>query len=222
MDSRLGGDGPGPRGRVALTVGESLLLPASSRRFSRVPIRTPDFHRLLASRPCSVVKVALAFRRAYEYAVLHHASPPRGDCGPGSIEEVRRHCNTQSTRSPSVVSGATSRAGHAVVGMVRPSALAVLRLMASSNFVGCSTGRSAGWAPFRILSTYVAARRKLSGPRPRAPSARTSPVLGVVLRGRRSVLCGKETSRLAVREGHRHAAWSAPQMRSRTHQACGG
>ena len=32
-------------------------------------------------------------------------------------------------------------------------ALAVLRLMASSNFVGCSTGRSAGMVPLRILST---------------------------------------------------------------------
>src|SRR5262245_61513490 len=38
-------------------------------------------------------------------------------------------------------------------GIVRPRALAVLRLMISSNFVGCSTGRSAGLAPFRILST---------------------------------------------------------------------
>ncbi len=36
-------------------------------------------------------------------------------------------------------------------GIVRPSAFAVLRLMTSSNFVGCSTGRSAGLAPFRIL-----------------------------------------------------------------------
>src|SRR5262249_52989962 len=41
---------------------------------------------------------------------------------------------------------------------VRPRALAVLRLMASSYFVGCSTGRSAGLAPFRILSIYVADR----------------------------------------------------------------
>ena len=38
-------------------------------------------------------------------------------------------------------------------GIVRPSALAVLRLMTSSNFVVCSTGRSPGFAPFRILST---------------------------------------------------------------------
>ena len=38
-------------------------------------------------------------------------------------------------------------------GIVRPICLAVLRLITSSNFVGCSTGRSAGLAPFRILST---------------------------------------------------------------------
>src|SRR5262249_43379212 len=44
-------------------------------------------------------------------------------------------------------------------GIVRPRALAVLRLMTNSNFVGCSTGKSAGLAPLRILSTYVAARR---------------------------------------------------------------
>ena len=38
-------------------------------------------------------------------------------------------------------------------GMVQPMAFAVLRLMISSNLVTCSTGRSAGLAPFRILST---------------------------------------------------------------------
>jgi hypothetical protein len=35
--------------------------------------------------------------------------------------------------------------------MVRPSASAALRLMTSSNFVGCSTGRSAGLVPFEDL-----------------------------------------------------------------------
>jgi hypothetical protein len=48
-------------------------------------------------------------------------------------------------------------------GIVIPSAWAVFKLMTSSNFVGCSTGKSAGLAPFRILSTYVAARRNWSG-----------------------------------------------------------
>jgi hypothetical protein len=35
-------------------------------------------------------------------------------------------------------------------GIVRPSALAVFRLMTSSNLVGCWTGKSAGFAPLRI------------------------------------------------------------------------
>jgi hypothetical protein len=38
-------------------------------------------------------------------------------------------------------------------GIVRPRALAVLRLITSSNLVGCSMGKSAGLAPRRILST---------------------------------------------------------------------
>jgi hypothetical protein len=44
-------------------------------------------------------------------------------------------------------------------GIVRPIRLAVFRFTTSSNFVGCSTGRSAGLAPLKILSTYVPARR---------------------------------------------------------------
>jgi hypothetical protein len=44
-------------------------------------------------------------------------------------------------------------------GIVRPICFAVLRLMTSSNFVGCSTGISAGLVPLRILSTINATRR---------------------------------------------------------------
>ena len=45
----------------------------------------------------------------------------------------------------------SSAVANSVSGMVRPSALAVLRLMTNSNLVGCRTGRSAGLAPLRIL-----------------------------------------------------------------------
>ena len=41
-------------------------------------------------------------------------------------------------------------------GMARPSALAVLRLITNSNFVGCSIGRSPGLAPLSILSMKLA------------------------------------------------------------------
>jgi hypothetical protein len=38
-----------------------------------------------------------------------------------------------------------------VFGTVRPSALAVLRLMINSNLVACTTGNSAGFSPLRTL-----------------------------------------------------------------------
>ena len=40
-------------------------------------------------------------------------------------------------------------------GIVRPICFAAFRLITNSNFVGCSTGNSAGFALFRILSTQV-------------------------------------------------------------------
>src|SRR5262249_46231202 len=52
-------------------------------------------------------------------------------------------------------------------GMVRPMALAVLRLMTSSNFVGCSTGSSAAFTPRSRRSTSKPAHRyivAMSGP----------------------------------------------------------
>ena len=58
------------------------------------------------------------------------------------------HCN-----KPQLYSITSSARASSVGGTVRPSALAVLRLMTSSIFVGCSTGSSAGLAPFKILST---------------------------------------------------------------------
>src|SRR6516162_6450944 len=47
--------------------------------------------------------------------------------------------------------------------IVRPSAVAVIRLMTRSNLIGCSTGKLAGFAPRRILSTKSPARRNRSG-----------------------------------------------------------
>src|SRR5262249_16347315 len=62
-------------------------------------------------------------------------------------------------RSYSITSSArTSSEG----GMVKPSAFAVLRLITSSNLVGCCTGRLAGPSPLRIRSMYDALRRKTS------------------------------------------------------------
>src|SRR5262249_24612332 len=53
-------------------------------------------------------------------------------------------------RTHSITSSARWRKSRLIVS---PSACAVLRLTTSSNLVGCSIGKSAGFAPFKILST---------------------------------------------------------------------
>jgi hypothetical protein len=47
----------------------------------------------------------------------------------------------------------SSARASSVGGISRPSALAVLRLMINSKRVGCSTGKSPGFAPFKIFPT---------------------------------------------------------------------
>src|SRR5450759_4611044 len=65
-----------------------------------------------------------------------------------TISANRRH----SHRSKQHLYTITSSARVSSVGeMFRPSTLAVLRLITSSNLVGCSTGKSAGFAPLNTL-----------------------------------------------------------------------
>src|SRR5262249_39966790 len=73
-----------------------------------------------------------------------------------------------------------------VSGTVRPRDLAVLRLRTNRKRVGCSNGRSAGFAPLRMRSTKAATRAKLSfvsGPYdikpPRGREIRTHKLLAI-------------------------------------------
>ena len=67
-------------------------------------------------------------------------------------DEQTKRARRRTFGGPSTGSRSSARASTAG-GIVRPSAFAVLRLITSSNLVGCSTGRSAGLAPLRILAT---------------------------------------------------------------------
>src|SRR5262249_55714117 len=90
---------------------------------------------------------------------------PRGRAADERYELAAPHSITSSARASS--DG----------GTVRPSAFAVLRLIVSSNFVGCSTGSSAGLAPCKIRCTYQAPRLNMSGriaPYAMRPPARAS------------------------------------------------
>jgi hypothetical protein len=60
---------------------------------------------------------------------------------------------TERSAAKSRYSITSSARASSVGGMSMPRDFAVLRLMINSYFDACSTGRSAGLAPFRILST---------------------------------------------------------------------
>jgi hypothetical protein len=66
------------------------------------------------------------------------------------LKLTRRANNGSVARPHSITSSAVESS---LSGTVRPNAFAILRLITNSNVVGCSTGKSAGLAPRRILST---------------------------------------------------------------------
>src|SRR5262249_859521 len=74
-------------------------------------------------------------------------------------ERPRRRAAEQRDELATLHSITSSARASSDGGMVRPIALAVVRLMTSSNLVGCSTEIPAGFAPRKILSTNSAARR---------------------------------------------------------------
>ena len=87
----------------------------------------------------------------------------RAGLGPKDIEDARARIGVQNQIGRPVLSKSLRMAvaslfdhpsalASSAGGTVRPSALAVLRLIASSNLVGCCTGRSAGFSPLRIRS----------------------------------------------------------------------
>src|SRR5262249_2607441 len=103
-------------------------------------------------------KRVLELRRgAPEYAHYRHRllrsrrERPRSRCAAEERDEV--------APLHSITSSAVNKS---VGGIVRPSVLAVLRLITRSYLVGCWKGRSLAFSPRRIRSTYDAAPRYCS------------------------------------------------------------
>src|SRR5205807_8441067 len=94
---------------------------------------------------------------------LLHLSEPTSAVRAGTSRSCQSTQPDSCTAAKSVVYSITSSASASSIGgIVRPSALAVLRLITSSYLVGFCTGTSAGFSPLRIRSTYEAPRRNWS------------------------------------------------------------
>src|SRR5262249_50157672 len=109
----------------------------------------------LQKRRVTVLRIRVVRGQVRKYTDPPHAvrllrtrrERPRRRAAEKRDERAALHSITSSARASSV--GGTSR----------PSAFAVLRLTTSSYLVGACTGRSAGFSPLRIRSTYWAAER---------------------------------------------------------------
>jgi hypothetical protein len=76
-----------------------------------------------------------------------NGGPPGDRGGAGGAGPRRRRAAKQRDELPPFHSITSSAVASSAGGTVRPSALAVLRLMTNSNLVGCTTGRSAAFSP---------------------------------------------------------------------------
>jgi hypothetical protein len=105
-------------------------------------------------------------RRTAQRGRREHSAPAMGGGRPARLSSARRARRAVRT-GQEATSGCYSMTSSAIIRKsrptVRPSAFAAFRLMTSSNLVGCWTGKSAGLAPLRILSTYTAVCRARSG-----------------------------------------------------------
>src|SRR5262249_4180141 len=95
---------------------------------------------------------------------------------PFAADSIRQQFGTQMPQGdhPPHHSMTCSAPASSILGITMPRALAVLRLITSSNLVGACTGRSAGSAPRRMRLTYSDARRNrstASTPYDRSPPA---------------------------------------------------
>src|SRR5262245_33533886 len=85
--------------------------------------------------------------------VSHGAKSPHADQRAGAAEVPLQSEQDLQQRTLTAYSITSSARKSSDDGMLRPSVLAVFALMIKSNSLGCSTGRSDGFVPFRILST---------------------------------------------------------------------
>src|SRR5262245_16438557 len=106
----------------------------------------------------SVPRHGLRQRRELELVAARPGSPlPRGALTFARRARPRGYRTAEHRNELAPLHSMTSSARSArPAGTSCPIALAVFRLMTSSNLVGCSIGRSAGLAPLRILATIRA------------------------------------------------------------------
>src|SRR6516165_10736808 len=107
-------------------------------------------HRLPAAKSLSVPHSFRIVWTPHPYRDLPHARPLLR----ARRERPRRRCAAEQSNELASFHSITSSANaRSFADISRSIALAVLRLRTSSNLVGCTTGRTAGFSPLRTRPT---------------------------------------------------------------------
>jgi hypothetical protein len=121
------------------------------------PRNADDWFRRSPRRVCIRIKrcqIEMTAARAPNARSSSNSRRTLAPQGEAASCQQRTHAPQQMRRTVSKIYSMTSSARSRMpVGSSMPIALAVLRLTTSSNFVACSTGRSAGFVPLSILAT---------------------------------------------------------------------
>jgi hypothetical protein len=120
----------------------------------------PPFLQGLQERRNAGLPCRMVCGRAHEHADAPHL---RRLLRPGRQRPHSRRAAEKRHEAAPIYSITASARNSRAVGMLRPSVLAVLRLITSSNLVGCMTGRSAGFSPLSIRPVYWPIWRYTSG-----------------------------------------------------------
>jgi hypothetical protein len=142
--------------------------PASVPRFRSSQTRVPRIDANFGIgplRPELDICVLDDFRPARGIGAITAASSPGAlptgfaPCDASAVFTSGRLSPRSARNGSSFYSITSLAAACSVRGTARPNAFAVLRLITNSNWVGCRTGSSAGFAPLRICATYSPAWR---------------------------------------------------------------
>src|SRR5262249_8298602 len=119
-------------------------------------LRPPIHNRHILALDITLFAQATTKRGYHRHERLGQCAAKEPDHGNGRLlrscnERPRRRCAAEKSdelASPHSITSSARAISDA--GTLRPSVRAVFRLMTSSNFVGCSTGRSDGLSPLRM------------------------------------------------------------------------
>jgi hypothetical protein len=131
---------------------------------TRLGLRDPEIilermdRTAVASAP---IRVPASLPRRFLSRCPH--CPPKRPIAALPRNDAKGHERPKCSVAKDTYSITSSAMANKVDGTVRSRAFAVVKLISRSNFVGCSTGISAGAAPRSTLSTSSAVRRNCAG-----------------------------------------------------------